>query len=413
MRIFVVSWFYPPVTTSEALVTYKLLAHSKNEYYLCSASSKNWSYNSNSVLESENIIHYSIDTDDFDEYIEECLKKYKELSKKIKFDAIMTRSMPPESQIVGLKIREIDETIPWIVSLADPIGNNPYETAPLLFHRKKIIRKIYINAPNFCLNKLCKFSRNKYINRLGELNRLQCAVIEKADIVIVPDEEQGRFIIPNENEFLKKCLVIPHSYDKKLYPKDIKRKDKGKIIFSFVGHSDALRSIEPFVRAVKLIKDLNPEVLENIKFRFVGNIPQNIINMIYVYFLQNVISVEKPVNYGESLKIMKESDYLIHIDAYFSMLPYGSIFFAAKIADYMGAKKPIIGLTNVNTPAGKMISSVGGVCVNADPLEIAKTIIGIVHKPLIFNEEYALQYDASQVAKRYDDELIRRIGHEK
>ena len=91
MKIFVVSWFYPPVTTSEAFVTYKLLSNSKNEYYLCSASSSRWSYNSKSELESDNIKHYTIDTDDFDEFNERTVELYKKLSKKIKLDAIITR----------------------------------------------------------------------------------------------------------------------------------------------------------------------------------------------------------------------------------------------------------------------------------------------------------------------------------
>ena len=55
MKIFVASWFYPPVTTSEALVTYKLFSNSKHEYYVCSASSKQWSYNNETELKSENV----------------------------------------------------------------------------------------------------------------------------------------------------------------------------------------------------------------------------------------------------------------------------------------------------------------------------------------------------------------------
>ena len=58
MKIFVASWFYPPVTTSEALVTYKLFSNSKHEYYVCSASSKQWSYNSDTELKEETNYNY-------------------------------------------------------------------------------------------------------------------------------------------------------------------------------------------------------------------------------------------------------------------------------------------------------------------------------------------------------------------
>ena len=116
MKIFVSSWFYPPVTTSEAIVTYKLLSNSQNEYYLCSASSSQWTYNKVTDLKSDNVEQYIIDTDNFDEYIDKTVEKYIELSKDIKFDAIMTRTMPPEPQEVGLRIKKIDKDIPWIVS---------------------------------------------------------------------------------------------------------------------------------------------------------------------------------------------------------------------------------------------------------------------------------------------------------
>ena len=77
MKIFVVSWFYVPVTTSEALVTYKLLANSKNEYVVCSAKSNKWSYQTDSKLESKNIKQYVFDTDNFDEFVEKSFEKYK------------------------------------------------------------------------------------------------------------------------------------------------------------------------------------------------------------------------------------------------------------------------------------------------------------------------------------------------
>lgn len=410
MKIFVVSWFYPPTTTSEALVTYKLLSNSANEYYLCSASSKNWSYNKESKLTSSNVKQFIFNTDDFDEFINQSILKYQELSKKIKFDAIMTRSMPPESQLVGLKIKEFDKNIPWIVSLADPIGNNPYETLNLLNNRIKLVRKLYYHAPNFCLNNICRFARSPQTKKLEYLNKLQQRVVKSADIVIVPDIEQGRYIMPDEKIFKQKCMIVPHSYDKKLYPK-LNPKNNEKLVFSFVGHTDHLRSIEPIIRALKIIRDINPDALNKIKFRLVGNIPSYIKNMIYVFFLNEVVSLEGTVNYEESLKVMEESDYLIHIDAFFSTLPYGSIFFAAKIADYLGAKKPILGIANSFTPAGKIITSTGGKCLEADPMQIAKTIIEILKTPLEFNEKEAEKYNSVLVAKEFDAELARRLSN--
>lgn len=408
MKIFVASWFYPPVTTSEALVTYKLFSNSKHEYYVCSASSKQWSYNSDTELKSDNVKQFIIDTDSFDVFIDETIKKYKELSKEIKFDAIMTRSMPPESQKVGLKIKEEEPDIPWIVSLADPIGNNPYETLDnLVYNRHRIVRNAYFHAPHYFIEHFSKYARNPYTKKLGDLAKLEKEVVNKANVVIVPTMEQGNYIMYFNNS-IEKCLVVPHSYDKKLYPK-VDGKKEDKFVFSFIGHTDKLRSLEPMVRALKLLKELNPEFLDKIHIRLLGNIPMDIQNMIYVFFLQDVISVEGTCNYYESLEIMEKSDCLIHVDANFPTLDNGSIFFAAKIADYLGAGKPIMGITNPNTPAGKIITATGGVCPGYEPMDIAKAMLGIVNNTPKLNKEEAEKYDAVNVAKAYDEELERRI----
>lgn len=413
MKIFVISWFYPPVTTSEALVTYKLFSNSKNEYYVCSALNNNWSYNNETKLESKNVHQFAFEVNNFEDFKDLCFEKYLELSKTIKFDAIMTRSMPPESQNVGLRIKKINKKIPWIVSLADPIGNNPYETInPLLYNKRRIIRNTYWIFPQFAVNYLTKLSRNPYTKKLSKLNKLQEKVIKKSDAVIVPTKEQGEYIFHNERNFNKKCIVVPHSYDTSLYPK-VKNKKNSKYTFAFIGHTDHLRSIESFIRALKIIRDINPELLKKIHLRLIGNIPDNIKNMIYVYFLQDVVSLEGTVNYFDSLKIMQECDCLIHIDADFPNLKNGSIFFAAKIVDYLGAKKPILGLTNSKCPAGRIITSTGGVCCNKEPFEVANTIIKIVNNGLKLNVENTEIYNSVNVAKEYDKELERIINEKK
>ena len=410
MKIFVVSWFYPPVTTSEALVTYKLFANSKNEYYLCSALNNSWSYNSESKLESKNVHVYPFKVENFDEFEEKAFEKYLELSKKIKFDMIMTRSMPPEPQKVGLRIRKINKDIPWVVSLADPIGNNPYETIyPLLQNNRRIIRNCYWLFPQFTVNHLTKLSRNPYTKKLSKLNKLQEEVINKADAVIVPTKEQGEYIFHNKEKFAKKCIVVPHSYDLSLYPKASSKKND-KFTFAFIGHTDQLRSIEPLIKSIKVLKDINPDFVSKIKIRLIGNFPDYIKNMVYVYFLQDVILFEGTVNYFESLKIMQESDCLIHVDADFPNLKNGSIFFAAKITDYLGARKPILGITNPRCPAGRIITSTGGVCSSTNNLDLANTIKKIVEKGLTLNLDEAEKYNSKNVAKMYDAEMERIVN---
>ena len=409
MKIFVASWFYVPVTTSEALVTYKLLANSENEYVVCSARSNKWSYKKDSELKSDNITQYIIETDDFNEYVEKAVELYKELIKTQKFDAIMTRSLPPESQLVGFKIKEIDKEVPWIASLADPIGNNPYETTFFfLNNRHKIIRKLYSNAPHMFMEKICPLVKKPAFIKMSQLYRLEKKVLEKADVIITPTEAQAKYIMHKEEIYNKKSLVVPHSYDKRLYKEAPAIKNE-KFTFTFIGQSDAYRSIEPVIRAMKLIKDINPQLFNKIKIRLIGNIPSEMKDMVYVYFLQDSISIEGSCDYFESLKIMQESDCLIHVDAWFDMLQHGSIFFAAKIADYLGARRPILGITDPQCPAGQIITACGGMCCKIDPADVAKAMIKIMDGNITVNEEQAEKFSSVNVGKEYDEAIKRRL----
>ena len=47
-RILVISWYFPPINSSEGLVTYKLLKNSKYQYDVCMQDSNDsWSYGKN------------------------------------------------------------------------------------------------------------------------------------------------------------------------------------------------------------------------------------------------------------------------------------------------------------------------------------------------------------------------------
>ena len=110
---------------------------------------------------------------------------------------------------------------------------------------------------------------------------------------------------------------------------------------------------------------------------------------------------------------MQEADWLIHIDAQFSFIPNGSIFFASKIADYIGANKPILGLTTSNSTAAKIINSVGGINASSEnPIEIAKQIIKIICDGKITLNQYEFEkYNATETAKIFDNALCTWKGN--
>ena len=125
-KILVISWFYPPINSSEGLVTYKLLRNSKLQYDVCmQESNASWSYGNKEYLpECENVRKIPIQADTLEIWKNKTIEYFN--AHKKEYDIIMTRSMPPESHEIGLKIKEIKPEIKWIASFGDPIANNPF-----------------------------------------------------------------------------------------------------------------------------------------------------------------------------------------------------------------------------------------------------------------------------------------------
>lgn len=401
MKGFVASWFFPPSTSAEGLVTFKLLKASKYNYDVCSSLSNQWSYKIESQLVSENINNIAIDTDDLDVWRYEAVKQYE--MKKEEYDFIMTRSMPPESHKVGLEIKKKYPNTYWIASFADPIACNPYEL--LAYVKNGLPNKI----SNFIMKKPKKYIAmtsilpNKGLSILREMQKLETEVLASADMFIFPSIEQCQYSLGKRyDDYKEKCLIIPHTYDKELFPSKIER-DSKEFIFTYIGHADSIRNPSKFIEALKIIREIEPNIFKRIKLRFVGNIPRSIIDMSYAFFLYNNVYIEEPVDYLESLKIMMESDCLLHVDGKFDFLENGSIFFASKLADYMGAGKPILGIVTEGSPAANILKESNNLCCNINDIQgIAENMLKVVKGAIEVDMSYYNKYNVQSIYNNFD-----------
>jgi hypothetical protein len=393
----VISWFYPPATTAEALVTFKLLKNSQNRYDVISANSRQWSYGADTVLKSGNINTYPIESSSFKTFIKKGFTLFGKLSGENKYDFMMSRSMPQQSHSLGLKIKHKNPSLFWIASLADPFGHNPYD-----------FDRYFKQGVSFMLKHLPLTVFRIFIYLKNEL--FERKVLQNADLLIFPSIEQCRYTCKKRYEKLKDhILILPHSYDSGLYPPDVCNEitdDDGKVVLSHLGHLNDTRSAEGLIKAVALFKKECPELCEKLVVRLVGNIPEKQKLMIQDNSLSNII-IEKAVNYFESLKIMKNSDMLLLIDADFSFMK-NNIYFASKLADYMGADKPILGLTTAEGPSASILKAAGcPICFPDEPEKIAEILKSITRNgPPPFNREVYKTYDAKEIANKFDEAIV-------
>lgn len=417
-RVLVISWFYPPINSSEGLVTYKLLRNSKLQYDICmQETNDSWSYGANENLpECNNVKKIPIAADDL-EIWKNAVVEYFTMHKK-QYDIVMTRSMPPESHMIGLQIKKIKPAIVWIASFGDPIANNPFvlknmNTLSPYSHkfRRMGVREL-ISPKRILKNMLWKKRTYDSLQPFRNEQKLETDIINQCDYVILNNSYQKKYMFADYVESKqKKAIVLPHSYDNTLYPDTSDDFKNDKIVMVYIGHLDDIRTPHLLFEAIKQLKELKPDLSERLDIRFYGNMSDKE----KVYLLDNelldVVQIKKPVNYQTSLKIMKASDWLIHIDANLSGVLNENIFFAAKLADYIGAGKPIFGITMFEGGGSDIVREMNGVTMSYTADEIRNYLYLIAYEgyTVTVNGENREKYNAVNVAAEFDKFIKEKV----
>ncbi len=410
MRIFVLSWFFPPENSSEGLVTYKLLSSSRHEYFVCSARSNRWGYNKKFGLKvSSSIELSSIKTDDIFDWVDYSVETFKKEHERRPFDAIMTRTMPPESILAAQRIKKEFPNLIWLASLGDPISKNPYTIQGLYGEKfsdedfEELISAIDFpneqNLKNSCITQ-----------ELNQMKEIESFAIECSDAWIVPCEAMAEYMSPKEGK--KNLVVVPHTYKKEFYPTVSTKDSSSKIRLTYIGHLDHLRNLDLLLEAIKDLKNEHPDLSQRLEVHVYGNGLSSLSNKVFNSYLYDIFKVEGDVSYLDSLRLMSESDWLIHVDASFKFLKKtgGSIFFAGKLADYMGTEARIFAITGKGSPADKIVKNCGGLCAYPEGKNGLKNklleLLELGKKPLTEKEKkYRLSFEAREVASSFDKTL--------
>jgi glycosyltransferase involved in cell wall biosynthesis len=251
------------------------------------------------------------------------------------YDFIVTWSQWHSVHLVGLALKRQFPTLPWIAYFSDPWTNNPYKNTGALVDKinQHLEHKVMINAD---------------VRFFSTIQTLELATQRYSNCV-------------RENSF-----VLPHGYDPELYSAQEKNpEEKSQLTCRYLGSFYGHRSPDILIKALKKIFDTRPDTLKNTRFEFIGPIEKNILNSVDASGLpSNLISFQQSVGYLESLHLMKTADLLIVIDA----PAKENLFLPSKLVDYIGAGRPILGITPPGTPQ-KIINKLGGFTANPSNLE--------------------------------------------
>ena len=425
MRVFVASWFFPPATSSEGIVTYKLLRNSRYSFDVCCAASDLWGYKHELPLVAPNVNAIPVETDDLQEWVDAAIAHFEQLHAQQPYDVIMTRSMPPESIRVGQAIKQAHPDVVWIASLADPIARNPYQLKDLVVENEHYDAKQKWDLLTATINGFGSIvDTDATVRYLRGMKEMEDAAVNQADALIFPCDTLMDYVLGSRKR--KRTFSLPHTFDTELFAQAQAAAptqgaptwpDDGRVHIAFLGHTDNLRSLDPVARALHLLQKTNRALLDRLRIHCVGHITSETRNLVMNYQLQDVLVASNSVDYLSSLSVMQQSDWLLHVDASFEDLSDtgGSVFLAGKIADYLGTDHPVLGITGTGSPAHQVIQRAGGVCVDAsDTTALAQTLADIAEGRICpsIDRAYRDTFDARKVAAEFDDMLDALVAPE-
>lgn len=242
------------------------------------------------------------------------------------FDVLYSRSQPGASHIVALRLKQT-LGVPWIAQFSDPWASNPYHAN----HTKL---------------------------RAWQDARVESQVVRTADWLVFPTIELQHIYAaqyPNV-DIATKSRVLPHHTSADLYEKQsaLLKLEPDCINLAYFGDFYGERSPEPLIQACQQLCQRRSDLARRLVLHFIGNIEAKFVPLLKHCPMRIVTG---KMGYFESLNAMTKADGLILLDA---PNPEGKTpFLPSKLIDYLGARRPILGITELVGTAPDILRSYG------------------------------------------------------
>lgn len=216
------------------------------------------------------------------------------------YDLMISVSQHHSAHLVAFDVKRMRPDIPWIAHVSDPWSRNPLVRTPRAY---------------------------RILNR-----RLERKVLNSADLITVPSSAMVSFLECDPT----KVVVIDHSYVPEFFPSEETSRptDEPTVVLRHIGSLSGSRSLEP----LNLAYDSLPhQSRRRIQLDLVGGRPRaEELTRLTERF--DVTLKEERVPYIESLRLMRSADGLVVC----AETAVSSPFVPSKIADYVGANRPVL-----------------------------------------------------------------------
>jgi hypothetical protein len=199
------------------------------------------------------------------------------------YDALMTWGQWHSVHLVGLAIKRRWRDLPWIAHFSDPWAGNPL--IPLgvltrhLAHRWEHRVMAWSDAIEFTTDEAAFLTMSRYPTAWG-----------------------------------RKVAVVPHAYDPTLYP-PIPLRRGGQVVIRSVGSFYGDRQPHPLLHGIRALLLRSPAGLDGVELEIIGAMPAEVRTTLPDRIGPVPITLRRHVPYEESLRLMRDADVLVAVDA--------------------------------------------------------------------------------------------------
>lgn len=289
-------------------------------------------------------------------------------------DILVTFGAPMSDHLIGLELKRRYRW-PWVAHFSDPWADNPF---------------------------------NRHDPLTGALNvSLERKVAKAADRLVFTSQETLDLVMSKyATELRRKARVLPHAFEPELYEASRQNDDAQHVTIRYLGDLYGGRTPGPLFNALARLMASEPELLSDVSFELIGPTYDLPLEKLGLRSLpEGLVSVKPPVSYHASLSLMSTADGLLVIDAPAEK----SVFLPSKLIDYIGAGRPILGLTPPGTSA-RLINQLGGWC--ADPSDV-NAMTGALRSFIRFLRDHResgqnASWGSPDVRTRYESSIVAK-----
>lgn len=254
-------------------------------------------------------------------WVDYALKAASRIITEKNIDTVVISSPPHSSQLIGLALKKKFPKLNWIADLRDPWTD--------IYYYKGMLHTPFAKAKD---------------------RRLEREVLEQCSAAIVVSDDIKRLFLQKSKAIAAgKVHVIPNGFDDVDFEIGVEPV-KDKFLITYVGTIADSYNSEIFFSSVSKLKQQFPALPLGI--RFVGSVSGQVLEYLEKYNLKNHTEIIGHVSHDEAIRYMQQSSLLLLIIPH---IQNDKGILTGKLFEYIGAKRPILGVGPVDGDAAKIM----------------------------------------------------------